>query len=105
MMYQFVHGTSYIPDGTLLPHPPTRYTTLEPVLIFLYPLLEQMPTTTPFFHMSHFWNCCMSTYTKSVANNCNFMLVSTRREAHKAQMFNMLLRTGQSDKSKSESKA
>ena len=30
--------------------------TLEPVLIFLYPLLEQMPTTTPFFHTSRFWN-------------------------------------------------
>ena len=27
MMYQFVHGTSYIPDGTLRPHPPTRYDT------------------------------------------------------------------------------
>ena len=27
MMHQFVHGTSYVPDGTLHPHPPARYDT------------------------------------------------------------------------------
>ena len=49
MMYQFVHGTSTSQMEHFVPISPQDMT-LKPVLIFLYPLLVQVPTTTPFFH-------------------------------------------------------
>ena len=47
MMHQFVHGTQMVHFVLI----PPQDMTLEPVLIFLYPLPEQMPTTIPFFHI------------------------------------------------------
>ena len=52
IMYQFVHGVSYIPENILLLHPPSNYDTL---LISVFPKLEQMLIIVP-SHMLRFWN-------------------------------------------------
>ena len=49
MMYQFVHGVSYIPEDILLLHPPPTMTHAV-VLISLFPMLEQMLIVIPSFH-------------------------------------------------------
>ena len=49
MVYQFVHGGSFIPEGLLLPHPPPT-TICEPFSISLYVPFSFFP------HMLRFWN-------------------------------------------------
>ena len=56
MMYQFVHGGSFIPEGLLLPHPPSNYN-MRTFSYFTVPYARTNTYYNPFFpHMHRFWN-------------------------------------------------
>ena len=67
-MYQFVHGVSYISEDILLLHPPSTMTHAV-VLIFLFPMLEQMLIIIPSSHTLRFWNSLSPTVAQALSSS------------------------------------
>ena len=55
MMYQFVHGVSYIPEDILFLHPPSNYD-IRNCYYFSVPYARTNAYYYSFFHTLHFWN-------------------------------------------------
>jgi len=67
MMYQFVHGDSYIPEDVLLLHPPPTMTHVI-VLISPFRMPEQMVIIVPSSHALHFWNSLPPTVAQALSS-------------------------------------